>query len=81
MLGKDDSAIEAQRANWPTAWTSPWSCKVALMSAPPNVMDIPVFMGNIKSARGHLGAFEVNVENFRPTVPSSKSQVGVHRHW
>lgn len=42
---------------------------------PPAVMNVPVFTGNIKSASGHLGAFEVNVENFRTAVPSSKSKL------
>jgi len=74
VLGKDDSAIEAARK-----LADRMDVTVVLQGgadvSPPNVMDIPVFMGNIKSARGHLGAFEVNVENFRPTVPSSKSKL------
>jgi len=74
VLGKDDSAIDAARK-----LGSRMDVTVVLQGgadvSPPNVMDIPVFMGNIQSASGHLGAFEVTVENFRPTVPSSKSKL------
>lgn len=41
-------------------------------ASPPDVMDMPIFTGNITSAKGHLGAFEVAVENFRAAVPSSR---------
>ena len=39
---------------------------------PPRIMDVPVFAGVIKGARGHLGAFELNVEGFAAAVPSSR---------
>ena len=43
---------------------------------PPRIMDVPVFTGVVKGARGHLGAFELNVEEFAPAVPSSRRTLG-----
>lgn len=39
--------------------------------APPSLMDVPVFHGDIVSASGHLGAFEIEVRNFAAASPSS----------
>lgn len=38
---------------------------------PPALMDVPIFRGEIVSARGHLGAFEIDVSHFSPASPSS----------
>jgi len=38
---------------------------------PPALMDIPIFHGEIVSAHGHLGAFEVVVRDFATASPSS----------
>tara|TARA_R110002074_G_scaffold206153_4_gene374571 strand:+ start:2100 stop:4181 length:2082 start_codon:yes stop_codon:yes gene_type:complete len=74
VLGKDDVALDAARK-----LADRMDVSVILEGGadvePPAVMDVPVFMGNIKSASGRLGQFEVRVENFRPTVPSSKSKL------
>jgi ferredoxin len=40
---------------------------------PPDVMDVPIFRGTIKAARGHLGAFEIVVDDYAPAVVSSRS--------
>ncbi len=72
VLGNDDQAIDAARK-----LADRMDVSVILDGGsdvtPPNVMDLPVFMGNVQNASGHLGAFEVRVENFRPTAPSSKT--------
>ena len=40
---------------------------------PPRVTEVPLFKGTIASAKGHLGAFEVVVDDYAPTVPSSRA--------
>ncbi|HEX7968337.1 MAG TPA: 4Fe-4S ferredoxin, partial [Stellaceae bacterium] len=39
---------------------------------PPQRMDVPVFAGTIIAARGHLGAFELTVDDYAPAKPSSR---------
>lgn len=39
---------------------------------PPRLMDVPVFRGTIVAARGHLGAFEVTVNDYAPSLPASR---------
>ena len=39
---------------------------------PPAVTDFPVAKGKIRSAKGHLGAFELTVDEFRQASPSSR---------
>ena len=41
-------------------------------TAPPRIMDIPIFKGTIAAARGHLGAFEIVVNAYAPMVVSSR---------
>jgi ferredoxin len=40
--------------------------------APPRVTDFPVVKGAIRSAKGHLGAFEVTVDGYAQPAPSSR---------
>lgn len=40
---------------------------------PPSVVDVPVHRGRIRSARGHLGAFEIEVDGYAPMLPSSRA--------
>ena len=40
---------------------------------PASVIDVPVFRGRIRSARGRLGAFELTVDGFAAYQPSSRS--------
>jgi ferredoxin len=40
--------------------------------APPRVTDFPVVRGAIRSAKGHLGAFELTVDNYAQPAPSSR---------
>ena len=39
---------------------------------PPRIMDVPVFRGTVKHARGHLGAFEIGVDDYAPARVSSR---------
>ena len=41
--------------------------------APPRRADFPVAKGRVRNARGHLGAFEVTVDDFAQAAPSSRS--------
>ena len=40
---------------------------------PPRVTDFPVAKGRVRNASGHLGAFEVTVDDFAQASPSSRS--------
>lgn len=42
---------------------------------PPSVMNVPIYQGRISSASGHLGAFDILVDGYAPTLPSSKSEL------
>jgi len=41
--------------------------------APPRTTEFPVVKGTIRSARGHLGAFELIVDDYAQPAPSSRS--------
>jgi ferredoxin len=40
--------------------------------APPRVTDFPIVKGTIRSAKGHLGAFELVVDDYAAPAPSSR---------
>ena len=40
--------------------------------APPRVTEFPVVQGAIRSAKGHLGAFELVVDDYATPTPSSR---------
>lgn len=42
---------------------------------PPAQMDLPVVQGHIAGARGHLGAFELVIDNYALPLPSSRSRL------
>ncbi len=42
---------------------------------PPAVNDTPVLQGRIRSAKGHLGAFELTVDDFAAPSPSSRAKL------
>jgi ferredoxin len=41
--------------------------------APPRTTDYPVVKGTIRTAKGHLGAFELTVDDFAQPAPSSRA--------
>ncbi|MBO6521414.1 MAG: 4Fe-4S binding protein [Rhodospirillales bacterium] len=74
VLGASDEAVEAAR-KLSERMDVTLVLEGGAEASPPDVMDMPIFSGRITSAKGHLGAFEITVENFRPTVPSSKDKL------
>ncbi len=42
---------------------------------PPHVMEFPIFCGNVLSASGHLGAFELKITDYSPARPASKQSI------
>src|SRR6202161_238188 len=40
--------------------------------APPRMTDFPVAKGKVRNASGHLGAFEVTVDDFAQAMPSAR---------
>jgi ferredoxin len=74
VYGRDEAAIEAakqlsSRLDATVLLTRPGDV------APPAVMELPVFKGTIAAAKGHLGAFEVVVDDYAPAVPSGRGHL------
>jgi len=42
---------------------------------PPRIVDVPIFRGTIVGARGHMGGFEIVVDDYAATVPSARRQL------
>lgn len=40
---------------------------------PPRATSVPIYRGTIAAAKGHLGAFEITVDDYAPAIPSSRS--------
>jgi ferredoxin len=71
VYGTDERAIEASRRlkdrlDVTVLLTRPGAV------IPPRVVDVPVFKGTLSAARGHLGAFELVVDDYAPMLPSSR---------
>jgi ferredoxin len=71
IYGRDETAIEAGRRLADTLDVT------VLLSrpedvAPPRIWDFPVLQGTIRNASGHLGAFELLVDDFATPLPSSR---------
>jgi ferredoxin len=43
--------------------------------APLRITEFPVVKGTIRSAKGHLGAFELSVDDFAASIPSSRDKL------
>jgi ferredoxin len=74
VLGKDEHAVDAARKV-----SSRLDVTVLLEPGadipPPSLMDVPVFTGRVTEATGHLGEFQVAIEDFAPATPSSKASL------
>jgi ferredoxin len=74
VYGRDEAAIEAGRA-----LADKLDVTVLLSRpdavAPPRLWDFPVMQGTIRNASGHLGAFEVVVDDFAAPAPSSRERL------
>ncbi len=42
---------------------------------PPSIVNVPIYKGSITAARGSLGKFEITVDGYAPTLPSSKESL------
>jgi len=74
ILGRDEIAIEAGRR------LADRLDVTVLLSRPGDVMphqvwDFPVTQGTIRNASGHLGAFELVVDDFAAPLPSSRDRL------
>jgi ferredoxin len=71
VYGRDDSAIEAAQLLKDHLDVTVLIAKPADIS-PPRVTEFPVVKGTIRSAKGHLGAFELVVDDYAAPAPSSR---------
>ncbi|MGY0790618.1 4Fe-4S binding protein [Azospirillum argentinense] len=75
VYGTDERAIEVARQ-----LSGSLDVTVLLKSpkdvAPPRVMDVPVFKGTIRTAKGWLGNFEIVVDDYAPALPASRAVLG-----
>lgn len=74
VYGRDEQAIEAarlleKRLDVTVLLTRPRDV------SPPRVTDFPVVAGTIRSAKGHLGAFEIVVDDYAQQIPSSRDRL------
>jgi ferredoxin len=74
VYGRDETAIEAarqlaDRLNLTVLLTRPKDV------APPATTVFPVVQGTIRRARGHLGAFELTVDDYALPAPSSRARL------
>lgn len=71
VIGNDEAAIAAAKQV-----ASRLDATVLLTgktdAAAPRVMDVAVFKGRIAGASGHLGAFQIAIEDYAPAAPSSR---------
>ncbi len=71
IYGKDQSAIEAARR-----LADRLNVTVLMLPGsevtPPRLMDVPVVQGRVRGAKGHLGAFELIVDEYATPSPSSR---------
>lgn len=71
IYGRDATAIEAARQI-----ADRLDCTVLLTDpgdiVPPSLADVPIFKGTLASAKGHMGAFDVVVDDYAPVIPWSR---------
>lgn len=74
IIGRGDDAIDAARQI-----AGRMNVTVILDGATdvqaPRLMDFPIFSGSVKSAKGHMGDFEVTVTDFVSSSPSSQANL------
>jgi ferredoxin len=74
IYGRDESAIEAGKL-----LADHLDVTVLIVPSkglpPPRVTDFPVVQGTINSAKGHLGNFEVVVDDYAQPTPSSRGEL------
>lgn len=74
VLGRDEVAIEAGKA-----LAEALDVTVLLERpqdvAPPRALEFPIMRGTVRLARGHLGAFELTVDEVAAPLPSSRTRL------
>jgi hypothetical protein len=78
IYGRDELAIEAAKQ------LGKRLSVVVLLTGreeviPPRLMDVPIFRGTITRAAGHLGAFEVEIDDHAAAVVSSRAALAFER--
>ncbi len=71
IYGRDERAIEAANLLKDHLDVTVLITRPADL-APPRVTDFPVVKGTIRAAKGHLGAFELTVDDYAAPAPSSR---------
>ncbi len=71
IYGRDEKAVEAANLLKDHLDVTVLISKADHVT-PPRVTDFPVVKGTIKSAKGHLGAFEIVVDDYAAPAPSSR---------
>ncbi len=74
VYGDDDVALPAARR---LSGRLNVTCLLARCGEvmPPTVMDVPIFRGRIRQATGHLGAFEITIDEFAATSASARGSL------
>jgi ferredoxin len=71
VWGRDERAIEAANLLKDHLDVTVLIAPTAVVM-PPRVTDFPVVQGRIRSAKGHLGAFELTIDDYAQPSPSSR---------
>ncbi len=78
IYGRDETAIEAA-----TQIADRLDCTVLISKpgeiVPPRLAAVPIFRGTVSGVKGHLGAFEVVVNDYAPSIPSSRGSLTFER--
>jgi len=74
IYGRDETAIELGRKLASRLDITVMLSKGAIAAGQPR-MDVPIVQGRIVGARGHLGAFELVVDDYARPAPSSRQQL------
>ena len=78
VYGKDQSALDAAR-QLSARLDVTLLLKESAGIVPPSLMDVPVFHGRITRSAGHLGAFEISVDDYAPANPASRDAFSFDR--
>ncbi len=74
VYGRDETAIEAARRLAGHLDITVLLTRPAEV-APPRSTEFPVLQGTIRNAKGHLGAFELKIDDFAEPLPSSRTSL------
>lgn len=75
IYGRDQAALEAAGQLKTRLDVTVLLTPDADSVVPPQVMDVPVFQGRVTGAKGHLGAFAINVDGYAAAKPSSRLEL------